>query len=159
MSLLPKVVKCQKYFWGESLHSFNITIETFQLCPSPFYQKQILLITSYSTFRPLPVLDTIQTLRDLETKEAIIVWEANPDSYQDEYKITYYELENAFNGDSSSVYVADTSFSLSSLQPGRNYSISISAVAGSSDVSQEVESTKRTIYRATRKIGDFCFYF
>ena len=113
--------------------------------------------TSFSTFRPLPVLDTIQTLRDLETKEAIIVWEANPDSYQDEYKITYYELENAFNGDSSSVYVADTSFSLSSLQPGRNYSISISAVAGSSDVSQEVESTKRTIYRATRKIGDFGF--
>ena len=141
------------------IHSFNVTIETFQLCQSPFYQKQILLKTSFSTFRPLPVLDTIQTLRDLETKEAIIVWEANPDSYQDEYKITYYELENAFNGDSSSVYVADTSFSLSSLQPGRNYSISISAVAGSSDVSQEVESTKRTIYRATRKIGDFGFYF
>ena len=141
------------------LHSFNVTIETFHLCPSSFYQKHILLKTSFSAFRPLPVLDTIQTLRDLETKEAIIVWEANPDSYQDEYKITYYELENAFNGDSSSVYVADTSFSLSSLQPGRNYSISISAVAGSSDVSQEVESTKRTIYRATRKIGDFGFYF
>ena len=141
------------------LHPFNTTVETFQLCPRQFYQKQILPKTCFSTFRPLPVLDTIQTLRDLETKEAIIVWEANPDSYQDEYKITYYELENAFNGDSSSVYVADTSFSLSSLQPGRNYSISISAVAGSSDVSQEVESTKRTIYRATRKIGDFYFYF
>ena len=101
-------------------------------------------------------MDTIQTLWDLETKETIIVWEANPDSYQDEYKITYYELEN---GDSSSVYVTDTSFSLSSLQPGRNYSISISAVAGSSDVSQEVESTKRTIYQATGKFGDFGFYF
>ena len=158
---LAKVFKCQNVNMSACLHSFNITVETFQLCPrtKSILSERDLLKTSFSTFRPLPVLDTIQTLRDLETKEAIIVWEANPDSYQDEYKITYYELENAFNGDSSSVYVADTSFSLSSLQPGRNYSISISAVAGSSDVSQEVESTKRTIYRATRKIGDFGFYF
>ena len=110
------------------------------------------IICKLVNFRPLPVLDNIQTLIDEDSKEAIIFWEPNPDSYQDEYKITYYELENTFNGDSSSVYVQDTSFSLLSLQPGRNYSISISAVAGSSDVSQEVESNKRTIYQATRKI-------
>ena len=111
-------------------------------------------IIDYARFisRPLPVLDNIQTEVDRNSKETIIYWEPNPDSYQDEYKITYLELENAFNGDSSSVYVQDTSFSLQSLQPGRNYSISISAVAGSSDVSQEVESNKRTIYQATRKI-------
>ena len=110
--------------------------------------------TGNVTTRPLPVLDSIQTLRDKETKEAIIVWDPNPGSYQEAYKISYAELENTFNGDSSSVYVEDTSFSLSSLQPGRNYSISISAVAGSADVSQEVESEKRTIYQATRKISD-----
>ena len=126
-----------------------------KLLPIKFFRNKSYLKSCLSTFRPLPVLDTIQTLQDLETKEAIIVWEANPDSYQDEYKITYYELENDSNGVSSSVYVADTSFSLSSLQPGRNYSISISAVAGSSDESQEVESTKRTIYKVARKIGNF----
>ncbi len=100
--------------------------------------------TGNVTTRPLPVLDNIQTLIDEETKEATVVWEPNPDSYQDEYKITYSELET-FNGDSSSVYVADTYFSLSNLQPGRNYSLSISAV------SKGVESLERTMYQATSK--------
>ena len=105
--------------------------------------------TGIVTTRPLPVLDTIQTLIDDDTKEATIVWEPNPDSLQDEYKITYYELEtyinndNINNGDSSSIYVEDTFFSLSNLQPGRNYSISISAVA------QGIESIERPIYQAT----------
>jgi hypothetical protein len=74
-----------------------------------------------------------------------VVWEPNPDSYQDEYKITYYELET-FNGDSSSVVVSDTYFSLSNLQPGRNYSLSISAV------SQGIESVERSIFQATSKL-------
>ena len=59
----------------------------------------------FQIFRPLPILDTIQTLRDSETKEAIVVWEANPASSQDGYKVTYHELENEIDGDSSSVYV------------------------------------------------------
>ena len=114
--------------------------------------------TANVTTRPFPVLDNIQTIQDAETKEATIVWEPNPDSLQDEYKITYYELET-FNGDSpsvpgsrdqtldsSSVYTDDTFFSLSNLQPGRNYSISISAV------SQGIESVARSIYQATSKI-------
>ena len=101
--------------------------------------------TGNVTTRPLPVLDTIQTIIDNDTKEATIVWEPNPDSLQDEYKITYYELEtyinndNINNGDSSSIYVEDTFFSLSNLQPGRNYTISISAV------SQGIESVERLI--------------
>jgi len=102
--------------------------------------------TGNVTTRPLPVLDNIQTQQDRNTKETIIYWEPHPDSNQDKYKITYHELENTVNGDSGSVYVRDTTFSLLSLQPGRNYSISISAVAGSPDVSQEVESENRTIY-------------
>lgn len=99
--------------------------------------------TGNVTTRPLPVLDNIQTLIDEETKEATVVWEPNPDSYQDEYKITYHELET-FNGDSSSVYVPDTYFSLSNLQPGRNYSLSIRAV------SKGIESVERSLYQATR---------
>ena len=105
--------------------------------------------TGNVTTKPLPVLDNIQTFRDEETKEATIVWEPNPDSLQDEYKITYYELET-INGDSSSVYTVDSSFSLSNLQPGRNYSISISAV------SQGIESAERSIYQATSKFS-FCY--
>ena len=54
-----------------------------------------------------------------------------------------------FNGDSSSVYVQDTFFSLSNLQPGRNYSISISAVA------QGIESVERSIYQATSKLSRY----
>lgn len=114
--------------------------------------------TGNVTTRPLPVLDNIQTHIDVESKEATVVWEPNPDSYQDQYKITYYELDSktfknsveglplleTFNGDSSSIFVADTFFSLSNLQPGRNYSISISAV------SQDMESVERSIFQATR---------
>lgn len=60
-------------------------------------------------------------------------------------QVTYHELET-FNGDSSSVIVHDTYFPLSNLQPGRNYSISIKAVANG------IESLERTITQATRKI-------
>ena len=109
--------------------------------------------TGNVTTRPLPVLDTIEIdFDELNiTLGASISWEPNPDSLQDEYKITYYELEtyinnnNINNGDSSSIYVEDTFFSLSNLQPGRNYSISISAVA------QGIESVERPIYQATSK--------
>ena len=101
------------------------------------------------TTKPLPVLDNIKTFRDDNTKEATIVWEPNPDSLQDVYKITYYELEAIKGefGDSSSVYTDDTSFSLTNLQPGRNYSISISAV------SHGIESVQRSIFQATSKLS------
>ena len=49
------------------------------------------------------------------------------------------------NGDSSSVYVAEEYFSLSNLQPGRNYSISVQAV------SKGIESVERSLFQATRK--------
>ena len=37
------------------------------------------------------------------------------------FQVTYHELETGFSGDSSSLVVADTVFSLDQLQPGRNY--------------------------------------
>ena len=58
--------------------------------------------------------------------------------------MTYLELET-FKGDSSSVVVKEPYYALSNLQPGRNYSISIQAVANS------IESTERTIFQATSK--------
>ncbi len=57
-------------------------------------------------------------------------------------QITYHDLET-FNGDSSSIYVLDPEFSLSNLQPGRNYSISIRAVA------KGIESVEKSTTVAT----------
>ena len=60
-------------------------------------------------------------------------------------QIEYNELE-AFNGDSSSVVVEDSRFSIDKLQPGRNYSIAIKAV------SNGMESVEKRFYQATSKI-------
>ena len=43
--------------------------------------------TGNVTTRPLPVLESIQTVIDEDTKEAAVVWEPHPDSLQDEYKV------------------------------------------------------------------------
>ena len=64
------------------------------------------------------------------------------------FQITYHEVEpSGFeqNTDSSSIYVAEEYFSLSNLQPGRNYSISVQAV------SKGIESVQRSLFQATRK--------
>jgi hypothetical protein len=45
--------------------------------------------TGNVTTRPLPVMENIQTVIDEETKEAAVVWEPHPDSYQDEYKVRH----------------------------------------------------------------------
>ena len=65
------------------------------------------------------------------------------------FQITYHEVEpSGFeqNADSSSIYVAEEYFSLSNLQPGRNYSISVKAV------SKGIESVERSLFQATRKL-------
>ena len=47
------------------------------------------------------------------------------------FQVTYHELEtfNDEDGESSSFLVSDTKFSMDQLQPGRNYSIAVSAVS------------------------------
>ncbi len=66
-------------------------------------------------------------------------------------QITYHDLET-FNGDSSSasVYVLEPEFSLLNLQPGRNYSVSIRAVA------KGIESAEKTTTVATRECTEQC---
>ena len=69
-------------------------------------------------------------------------------------QITYHEVEpSGFeqNADSSSVYVAEEYFSLSNLQPGRNYSISVQAV------SKGIESVERSLFQATSKRDKICY--
>jgi len=106
--------------------------------------------TGNVTTRPLPVRD-LRAVTDPVTREIKLVWEAHPDSQQDQYKITYNELEtfNAFNGDSSSVLVEENYFSMNSLQPGRNYSIEVQAV------SNTIESLGKKTHQATRPSSPF----
>lgn len=49
--------------------------------------------TGNVTTRPLPVLDNIQTHMDDETKEVTIIWEPNPESTQDQYKVRLIDLK------------------------------------------------------------------
>jgi hypothetical protein len=44
--------------------------------------------TGNVTTRPLPVLDLDQHVVDEETGETAIVWQPNPESYQDQYKVS-----------------------------------------------------------------------
>lgn len=59
-------------------------------------------------------------------------------------QITSQEVE-AFGGDVNSIIVDEPQFLMSSLSPGRNYSISIQSV------SNGVESDEVTVFQATRK--------
>ena len=62
------------------------------------------------------------------------------------FQVTYHKLET-FNGDedSSSTVVSEPRFSLDQLQPGRNYSISVSAV------SNNIESVPVAVFQATSR--------
>lgn len=94
------------------------------------------------TLRPLPVRN-LRSFNDDKTNNMIITWEPDPISTQDEYHITYHELET-FNGDTSTLSTERNRFSLESLLPGRNYSVSIQAL------SKKVESNETTIFVVTR---------
>jgi len=94
------------------------------------------------TTKPLPVRNLEEEV-DPETLEVRLTWQADPESQQDSFKIEYHELET-FNGDSSSVVVNETFFSMEQLKPGRNYSIAVRSV------SNGMESVERTVYHATR---------
>lgn len=94
------------------------------------------------TTRPLPVQHIINHT-DPETSEVLIEWQPDPGSRQDHYRITSQEAE-AFGENVNSIIVEQPRFQVSSLFPGRNYSISIQAV------SNGMESEEVSIYQATR---------
>ncbi|ODM90113.1 Tyrosine-protein phosphatase 10D [Orchesella cincta] len=94
------------------------------------------------TTRPLPVQNIVNQ-RDVENGEVLIEWQPHPRSRQDHYRITSQEAE-AFGENVNSLIVEQPRFQMSSLFPGRNYSISIQAVANG------IESEEVAIYQATR---------
>ncbi|XP_034247190.1 tyrosine-protein phosphatase 10D isoform X1 [Thrips palmi] len=95
------------------------------------------------TLKPLPVQD-LHSSTDDKTGVVKITWSPDNSSYQEGYKITYHEVET-YNGDSNSVLVDkdQTSLSLESLLPGRNYSVTVQAT------SNGLDSNHTNIYVAT----------
>lgn len=94
------------------------------------------------TLKPLPVVN-LRSFTNNKTGLTTITWEPDSTSYQEEYKISYHEVET-FNGDSSSMITNQTEYVLESLLPGRNYSLTVQAV------SKRMESNETTIYITTR---------
>ncbi|XP_066970280.1 tyrosine-protein phosphatase 10D-like isoform X2 [Macrobrachium rosenbergii] len=97
--------------------------------------------TGNVTTRPLPVTN-LQAIESEETREVTLTWKDAELSMQDHYKILYQEVET-FNGDSRTKVVTDT-VDVNKLYPGRNYSLSVSAI------SNGVESEPTITYIATK---------
>ncbi|KAG8237365.1 hypothetical protein J437_LFUL017488 [Ladona fulva] len=95
------------------------------------------------TLKPLPVQDLTSEID--ETGAIKVSWMPDVASFQERYKISYYEVET-FSGqtDSNSIYSNGPPAYLESLLPGRNYSITVQAV------SNKVESNETSIFQATR---------
>lgn len=94
------------------------------------------------TLKPLPVIN-LQSFTDDKTGIVTISWDPDPNSTQEEYKISYHEVET-FNGDASTMNTDRTRYTLESLLPGRNYSLTVQAI------SKKMESNETTIYVVTR---------
>ncbi|XP_047492144.1 tyrosine-protein phosphatase 10D-like isoform X1 [Penaeus chinensis] len=96
--------------------------------------------TGNVTTRPLKVLDL--RIEDESTQEVKVGWAPDPGSTQDLYKVLYQEVE-AFNGDSRTRMVVEE-VAREELYPGRNYSVSVSAV------SNNIESEAVSLYIVTK---------
>jgi len=146
-------------------HTYSIVVKTFSDKVSSWATN------ANVTTRPSPVINVVNTT-DPATGDILIEWDPDPRSQQDHYKVrthtnvyyTSYEKclvlvkivffsslqitsqeAEAFGGDVNSVLVEHPQFLMSSLFPGRNYSISIQAVSNS------MESDQVQIFQATSK--------
>lgn len=98
--------------------------------------------TGEVTLKPLPIRN-LYSYTDSKTGVITISWIPDDTSTQDEYKISYHELETN-NGDSSTMNTDKTTFALESLLPGRNYSVTVQAI------SKKMESNETVIFVVTR---------
>lgn len=97
--------------------------------------------TADVTLKPLPV-QNLRTYSD-ESGLVTIMWTPDNSSTQEEYRISYHEVDSA-NGDSSTMNTERIKSSLESLLPGRNYSITVQSI------SKKMESNETTIYVVTK---------
>lgn len=98
--------------------------------------------TADVTLKPLPVnnLEVVDDLNGIVT----IMWSPDVQSTQDEYRISYHEVDSSSNGDSSTMSTDVTRYTLENLLPGRNYSVTVQAI------SKKMESNETPIYISTR---------
>lgn len=92
--------------------------------------------------KPLPVL-RLRSFTNNATGIVSLAWEPDESSTQEEYKISYHEVE-AFTDDANTIYTNKTSYTLGTMSPGRNYSLSVQAI------SKKKESDDTTIFVVTR---------
>lgn len=98
--------------------------------------------TADVTLKPLPVQNLVNLAEF--NGVVIIMWTPDNSSTQEEYRISYHEVDGAANGDSSSMTTDKIRYTLENLLPGRNYSITVQAI------SKKMESNETTIYVVTR---------
>ena len=92
--------------------------------------------------KPLSVL-SLRSVTNNKSGVVSISWEPDNSSTQEEYKVSYHDMEG-FNDDASTMYTNKTNYALSTLFPGRNYSVIVQAI------SKKVESDENTIFVVTR---------
>ena len=103
---------------------------------------------------PSPGTEGVTSVSDL-----VLTWSPEPQSQQDSYRITYQEVLDGnppsasdvtgLNAaDASVIVTSSTQFVLTSLLPGRNYSLSVIAL------SNGMESDDVVVYQATRESLD-----
>ncbi|XP_055949262.1 tyrosine-protein phosphatase 10D-like [Argiope bruennichi] len=98
-------------------------------------------VTANITTRPLPVRITSSSSEHVG--DILVAWEPAKNSTQDSYRVKYNDME-AFNSGGSLLVVQNTSINLTSLLPGRNYSISVSAV------SKKISSEPTVVFQPTK---------
>ncbi|XP_071056638.1 tyrosine-protein phosphatase 10D isoform X2 [Onthophagus taurus] len=93
------------------------------------------------TLKPLPVTNLRSSITDYGQ---FMRWDPNPESFQEEYIVSYHEVESSL-ADSSTVRINSTRISLDTLLlPGRNYSVAVQAA------SKKVESNESHLFILTK---------
>lgn len=92
------------------------------------------------TTKPLSV-ESLKSFSDIATGEVMVLWDPNNQSFQDQYKLSYHEVQkNNTNPMDMFIKTNRTDYIFDSLSRNKNYSVTVQAV------SKGVESDKSTIY-------------
>lgn len=97
--------------------------------------------TADVTLKPLPVTN-LRSYDNEKDGSVTLMWSPDVNSTQDEYRISYHEVDVPANGDSMTT--EKIVYPLKSLLPGRNYSVTVQSI------SKKMESNESTIYIMTR---------
>lgn len=116
-------------------HTYKVTVKTVSGKAKSWPD------TIYVTTRPLPVKNLKYSV-DMETDHVTIWWTPNEMSRQDEYKISYFEVENGVAGKMGRVSIKTnrTNYMFGSFVPNKVYSLSVQAI------SKNIESKESTTY-------------